>query len=290
MFKNMSEDEIRSNCRAKLDTLEVWLRRLIDSQLIKVSGDYFNFSDNLSNRLINKEIVKNVQNRISKEPERYKRNIDAILLDDAISIICNENLYQKYFKNAFLLFKCGRAEVKNCLNDLFGPRNCLAHSNPISHRDAEKIICYSNDIIDSLKEFYKANNMENEYNVPKIIKVSDSFGNVKYCEQFNTNKIGETVIDYSEIPSCFLWPEDKLTIEIEVDSSFSENEYLIKWFTSKYGYSVSNSNKFEIQVNEENVSSSFQVLCQIISNKKWHKMYNGCDDHLILVYKVLPPK
>jgi hypothetical protein len=289
MFNNMSEDEIRSCCRTKLDTLEIWLRRVIDSQLSKVSKNYFDYTDETGHRLIKSDIVKDVKLRIGKEPERYKRSIDAILLDDAISIICNEYLYKKFFSSAFKALNSNRVEVKNYLLKLYGPRNCLAHSNPISHRDAEKIICYSNDIIDSIKEFYTSINMQNEFNVPKIIRVSDSFGNVKYCEQFNTNKLGETVIDYSDKSDSYLWPGDKLIVEIEVDSSFLPNEYQIKWRVNKYAYPISTSLRLEVELTEKDVSCSFQILCEIISKKDWHKMNNGCDDYLLLVYKVLPP-
>ena len=40
----MNDAEIRSICKEKIESLEHWLRRLIEDTLTPVYGDYFNFS------------------------------------------------------------------------------------------------------------------------------------------------------------------------------------------------------------------------------------------------------
>jgi hypothetical protein len=66
---------------------------------------------------------------------------------------------------------------------LLDPRNRLYHSNPISLHEAEQVVCYSNDIIESLKQHYGAIGMQSEYNVPTNLKFSDSFGNLCFRNQ-----------------------------------------------------------------------------------------------------------
>ena len=100
MFSKLSFDEIESNCKHKLTSLEHWLRRLIDEIMTAEYGDYFNHIDKSGQHLIKKSIGENAAKRQAKEPDRYPRLIDAILLDDAIAIITNPTLYKKHFFKA----------------------------------------------------------------------------------------------------------------------------------------------------------------------------------------------
>jgi hypothetical protein len=52
-------------------------------------------------------------------------------------------------------FPHGREEARTFLVRIMETRNSLAHVNAISSRTAEQVICYSNDIIDSLKHHYR---------------------------------------------------------------------------------------------------------------------------------------
>jgi hypothetical protein len=93
MFYALTEDQIRNLCKEKIESLEHWLRRLIDEKLSTSHGDYFSYVDGAGNRLIKKSIVDELEERLKKEPTRYVRKIDAVLLSDAIDIICNPQLY-----------------------------------------------------------------------------------------------------------------------------------------------------------------------------------------------------
>lgn len=291
MFHKFNDTDIRSFCKEKLESLEYWLRRALDDTLRTSYGDYLEYTDINGNRLIKTPIVESLKSRKNTEPERYPRIIDAILLDDAIDIICNPNLYNKHFSLIFkVAFPEGRDEARTFMKRLIPGRNALAHANPISYRQAEQIVCYSNDIIDSIKTYYIARNMGNEYNVPLILKVIDSFGNVFHRNQMNTVHDGGIMKTLYTDPKFNLHVGDILTIEVEVDPSYSENDYTIKWSSAK-GIStpIPNGRKAVICITEKQVAQQFDVQCRVISNKGWHRMHLGADDFLLLYYKVLPP-
>ena len=170
------------------------------------------------------------------------------------------------------------------------PRNNLAHANSISHRQAEQIICYSNDVIDSLKNYYRDRGMHQDYNVPLILKVSDSFGNVFHRQDpnFRHEGGGGSHIKLHTNPDHVLFPGDRLTVEVEVDSAFDCDDYVIQWQPSDVSVS-SDGFKAAIRIDPQHVSLVFQVVCMVKSKFEWHRMSSGIDDSLSLLYKVLPP-
>jgi len=291
MLYKMTDSELRSLCKEKTEALEYWLRRIIDETLTADYGDYLNYSDGIGNRVIKSTLAKQISDRQALEPHRYQRYVDAILLDDAINIICNPNLYKKHFRDAFsIAFPLGSEEAKQFMQRLINPRNALSHANPISIRQAEQVICYSNDIIDSLKQFYIEKNMANEYNVPLILKVTDSFGNVFHRDQLNNVHDGGISRSFLTEPQYYLRVGDTLTLEVEVDPSFDPSEYSITWGSAK-GFSEAQppGSRLVMKVTEKQVAQQFDVQCRVTSNKDWHRMHLGADDFLLFYYKVLPP-
>ncbi|MBJ7428820.1 MAG: hypothetical protein JHD28_07685 [Bacteroidia bacterium] len=285
----MSDSELRSFCKEKLESLEYWLRRIIDETLTVNFGDYINFTDEHGNKLINSTITKSLLSRKENEPNRYPRTVDAILLEDAISIVCNPKMYNSYFFQMFQqAFPNGQIEARTFLMRLVPIRNALSHANPISLRQAEQTICYSNDIIDSLKTYYSNKNMENEYNVPLILKVTDSFGNVFHRNQLNNVHDGGIMKIFFDDPKYYLRVGDILTLEVEVDPSFDSNDYTITWASAKGIQSVSGK-KLILQISEKNVAQQFDIQCRVLSKKAWHRMHMGADDFMIFYYKVLAP-
>ena len=118
----MPDAEIRSFCKERVESLEHWLRRLIDEALTETYGNYFLCEDENNNCLIKKKLVETVLGRRQKEPTRYPRDIDAVLLDDAIDILCNPHLFGKHFKAPLAAaFPEGNAEAKT-----FFIANCRA--------------------------------------------------------------------------------------------------------------------------------------------------------------------
>lgn len=292
MLYKLTDNELRSACREKLESLEYWLRRLIDETLSATYGDYFSHVDNFGSRLVKKSIVDTLEERLKKEPGRYARKIDAVLLSDAVDIICNPALFSSHFKEALkLAFPEGRDEARTFMHRLLDARNRLAHANPISLRQSEQVICYSNDIIESLKSYYGEQGMGQEYNVPLILKVIDSFGTLLHRSQAQMTINGEILKRLDSEPSKFLRPGDTLTIEVEVDPAFDPDEYTVSWDSSPPpSKSIPNGPKAVIHITPKQVSQMFSIVCEITTKKEWHRLPNGVDDKLFLYYKVLPPR
>lgn len=290
MLYKLTDNELRNVCREKVESLEYWFRRLIDEKLSASYGDYFSHVDSTGNRLIKKSIVETLEERLKKEPDRYARKIDAVLLSDAVDIICNPNLFGPYFREPLkLAYPEGREEARTFMLRLLDPRNRLAHANPISLRQAEQVICYSNDIIESLKSHYNEQGMGQEYNVPLILKVIDSFGNVFHRNQMREVVHGGIAEMLNTKPSNYLRPGDTLTIEVEVDPAFNPDEYTVSWH-SDLGENIPDGSKAVIHITPKHVKEMFAITCIITTGKEWHRLGHNIDDRLFLYYKVLPPR
>lgn len=288
-LNTLTEHDLRHYCKKHIETLENWLRNLIDYKFSEEFGkEYFSIKEG-ENNLIKSEIQKKAIDRKSKEPDRYPRLIDATLFEDLVYIICNPSLYKRFFEESFKYsFPDGNNEARTFLTRLLEPRNKLAHSNPISVRQAEQIICYSNDIIDSIKQFYIINKMNKEFNVPSIIKIIDSKGN---CIYPNQNNEGNRIFDISKHSQNTLFPGDNITLEVEIDSSFGRSDYEIYW---QKNHTVVNEfhdlTKISIDILTKDICQTFYVECFLKTKNEWHKYHNSYDDEICLVYKVLPNK
>jgi len=290
MFYALTEDQIRDLCKQKIESLEHWLRTLIDEKLSASHGDYFSCVDGAGNRLIKKSIVDALEDRLKKEPTRYSRKIDAVLLSDAIDIICNPQLYGTFAPGLASAFPEGREEARTFMYRLLDPRNRLYHSNPISLHEAEQVVCYSTDMVESLKQHYGAIGMQSEYNVPTILKFSDSFGNEYFRNQM-IDMAGGVLMDLSNQPTSVLWPGDVLTVEIEVDSAFDPTDYAISW--TCFGVSlqpIASGRKAIIAITTAHVALRMYIQCYIRTKNEWHRMVAGLDDKLEVCYKVRPPR
>lgn len=288
ILNSYSESELRNASRETIETLEYWLRRVVDKTLSDSYGpEYLNFTDNNGNRIINKSIKDNIEKNFKKEENRYTRMIDASLLDSLIDIICNPNLYKNHFRQVFEdAFPEGNYEARTFMSRLISPRNNLSHANPISIRQVEQILCYSHDIIDSIKKYYYAKNQQMSYNVPRFIHFKDSFGNEKFFDQ---NTEGHPMVGFTQDQRYVLRPGDYLSIEIMVDESFKETEYSIFWRSTKKFPDFGNVKKISFKIEPHHVCESISFHCAIVSNKEWHRMREGYDDLLLIFYKVLPP-
>jgi hypothetical protein len=289
LFSRFSEQELRQESRIHLETLELWLRRLVVDQVSPVKGEGFlNSVDEKGNRFLKKDKIEKIENRMFKEPARYPRMIDAVLLDELIYIICHPEHYKNFFLLVFKRWFIGEAHVRHVLTTLVDPRNRLSHANAISLRQSEQIICYTNDIIDCLKEYYLVVNKSSSYNAPSIIRIWDNFGNVNVVQQPIVNL---RVYSFTQNPKFFLRPGDVLTIEIEIDPTFPLNECKIYW-NWPTGYSIPDNDaektKLILPLSNGDVSETCQIVCRVKSNKDWHR-FGEHDDGCVFNYTVLPP-
>lgn len=287
-FRHLNEEQKRSICKIRIENLEIWLRRLVHESLSKEYGNnYLEHRDKDNNYLVDPKIIKRIKSSMKQDTKIFPRCIDAFYLTELINIICKSDLYNKLFKDPFAkAFPSGRNEAEIFLMRLKDPRNPLSHANTISNRQAEQIICYCGDIIDSLKEYYSKMGAEHEYNVPRIIKVTDSFGNTIHLHEIeNLSFAWKLNRDYKND----LRPGDTLGVEIEIDPSFEPSSYTIEWRINGHNINeYNNKTKISLDIEAKHTTTVFCVGCYIISNKIWHK-HGNWDDDIEIFYKVLPP-
>lgn len=291
MINILDIDKARSECRNIIENLEIWIRNIIDIELTdKYGANYWDYIDSEGNRLISNGIIKDAKIRYEKEPERYSRFIDALLLDDVIKIICNLKLYKSVFRDILSkAYPDGNNEARTFLNRLVPIRNKLYHANPISNHEAVQVMSYSNDVINSIKNYYKKKNMERKYNAPTIIKVTDSFGNQFIASQIKRNNTGRGLCDTRTKNDVAISPGDQIVIEVEIDPSFNRNDYTINWVFDKKDFSKyeENSNRLLLNVENKHIRTDFAIYCLIKSKKEWHRC-GDVDDAIGILYEIIP--
>ena len=177
----------------------------------------------------------------------------------------------------------GLEEAREFLERLIPIRNALSHSNPISVRQAEQAICYSHDFIEGIKEYYKEKGLEQVWTIPRILKIKDSLGNV-YDNPTDKNAGGSIFQPLQEIRYG-----DTYSVNIDIDSSFSTDEYDIIWKNQNIQINEFNNCKnFVITFKEVDVSQNHTIRCIVKSHKPWHK-YQFYDCEITLMFPVLPP-
>lgn len=279
---------LREKCRSRIEAIELWMRRIITEELTAVFGSNFINYQSLSQvYLIKKEIRDNINQRYNSSPASFPRPIDAAFFENLIDILCNPSHYDNYFKKYFVgvyppTMSNSTIHLKFCLERLKNIRNNLSHANSINVRDAEFVLSLTTEHVESFKQFYNMQGKQKEYNVPQIIKITDSFGNVVIRKDFQNYEWH----DFSNDPKCVLRPGDTLSIEVEVDPSYIDAKYQFRFGGTNQDYSYKNKLIYVIQ--NHDVDARKQINCQIRSDKDWHKQFN-MDDQLIICYKVLPP-
>ncbi len=289
MLYNYSEEEIRSKSRLSIESMEKWARTLIDSKLSEVYGeDYFHAQEN-GNNLIKNEIVEKAENMKKNNNGRFPKLIDTLFLDEIITILCKESLYKKFFKPCLdYIYPDGNSEARTFLKRIIPIRNKLSHSNPISIREAEQAICYSNDFVDGVKEYMKDIGKQKIYNVPNIIRINDSLGHEFYPNKDKRVEVID-IMNKNEDDLQEFNIEDRYTIYLTLDPSFDEKEYNIEWqISGRDIVEFKNKKQINLTIKEDYVGEEAYLVCTIVSNKKWHR-YSIHDQKIIFSFRVLPP-
>lgn len=285
MYHEYTQEELRQYCRNNIESLEIWARRLIHEKMVEKYGDnYVNKQLKDGNYVVKAEIRKHIQGMMAKEPTRFHRAVDTLFIDQVIYFLCHPVWYKCLFKPALdYIYPQGNDEAREYLSRLVPIRNPLSHSNPITMHDVERAICYSHDFIEGLKKYYKDNGEEKVWNVPRIIRIKDSFGNV--FENPRDGILGQTIFMIKNEMHC----GDVYSIEIEIDAAFKEDEYQIKWGMSNHNCNeFDNSTKFTIKFDINDVSEKNYINCKLISKEEWHK-YRNYDNKIAIGFTVLPP-
>ena len=287
MYYSFNAEELRSIAKRAIESFELWARRLIDIQLSNAYGvDWYNYSDN-GTSLIKKELNEHIREMMERDSSRCPRAVDTLFLDDIIYLLCREDLYKRFFRDALIYaFPQGRDELRVFLTRLIPIRNKLNHANHISVREAEKAICYTNDFIDSLKEYYKREGFERMYNVPQVIRVADSFGNEFQDGQISRNSTGRGHCTPNENRDVITVGEP-FSIEVNIDPSFDNTTYSVKWLFNNQWY---DGNKLTVIPDVSAIRIDFTIYCHVTSNEHdWHRC-GDVDDSVAITYKVVPPR
>lgn len=279
----MIEGERKDLARRHLDSAESWLRRIIESKLSVQHGP--NYLDEAAGcKVISKDIRRQINQRYLSDRTRFPRLIDAADLGHAIAIALHPELYPQNFRDPLqLAFPEGAAEARTFLNRLEEIRNKLAHGGTCSLRDLERAICYSNDLIDSIKQHFREQNLERQFNVPTFIRVADNRGNEFHLAHDPNRQIH--FFDVRQEGKGDLYIGDELVIEAEVDPNFVG--YTTDWLT----FSGDNGHGLPMRLRIENkhVGIQFIVRINVRSSEAWHRLHGGIDDAVELHYRVLPP-
>lgn len=288
MYHSIPENELRSICRINLEAFEKWARTIIHSELSKHLGDnYFDIELSPDVPVVKKSIRQKTAVLMREQPQRFKRKIDTLFLDEIIYLLCRNDLYKLYFKSFLdIIYPDGNAEARTFLNRLIPIRNSLSHSNPISMRDAERCICYTNDFIDGVKQYYQDKGEERVFNTPNAIKLNDSLGNEfllnkdKSFELIEINRPGTKQLHQFNVG-------ERYSAWLTLDPSFNSDSYLFNWHV-ECGRYLGDSSRLEVEITEDMIRESCPIYCTIKSNKSWHR-YNGYDQQFAIVFQVLPP-
>lgn len=287
----LTETELRDFCRHHIDTFENWSRRIIDETFKDSYGsDYFNYMISTDQPLIKSEIKKRIEKRVSDNPGRFPRKIDAILLEDIEYFLCRDDLYSNHFKAILEPFYSGILEVRKVLERLIPIRNKLSHGNTISIHEAEQCVCYTGDFIDTYKQHYIAIGKDRDYNVPVFLRIKDSLGNDIVREN---SRYSWEIHFYGHLaPKIQLRSGDSYKLWVEVDSSFDSSFYEIVWVVKQDFTTVikkGTGNVIEFTLNNKHVSYAPEINISLVTKRDWHR-FHEVDDVIKLNYKqVLPP-
>ena len=285
MYYEYTEEQLRAFCRTSIETFEIWARRFIHEILIAKYGQNYLYAQLPSGvYIVGKYVSKQVERMIQKDPARFPRKIDTLFVENIVDVLCNDKLYKEDFKDILLTqYPQGKEEVRTFLTRIADIRNYLSHANPISIRQAEQAVCYSHDFIDCIKQYYKNRGEEQMWNVPKIIKVKDSLGNV-FDNIVENLSVGASVV----IPQTLQCGE-RYTVEIEIDTSFKFDEYAIVWrMGRKNTAEFEGKTKFTVDLTPQVVGQTTIISCTVIQKKEWHKFGNH-DSCVNIHLTVLPP-
>jgi len=292
MYHNFTQDELRTFCKVQLEAFEKWARLFIDKILSSELGKEYFFEKNCDgNYKIKKSLVNSVIQKMEEDPVRFNIPINCLFLEDIIYLLCKEDFYREHFKaHLEKHYPEGKNELSTFLKRLVPIRNKLSHSNPISVREVEQCICYSNDFIDAVKDYFAMTNQNKDFNVPTIIRVNDSLGN-----EYNIveGRRGERVdiVDTTTGEINVFHEGDTLSIELTMDPSFAENEYSIEWPMStdkqRYVEITEAGKKVTIKIEGPNIGEEVVFFCRVVSNKNWHR-YTNYDQQLIFHFTAHP--
>jgi len=249
----------------KIRTLESWMRRVI-WYVKSEKTDFENKSTYIK--------IKGEANKLQvSNPEKYPRWVDALHFIEALTLIALIKDLQD-LDPVLAKFIKGKRES---LNDT---RNNLFHHRAISTKCLNGLLYISDSLIELIQKYFMEENREREFNVPTIVFVRDGWGR----ELNRTSNLS--------FPEKTIYVGDKIDIRVEIDSSYSNEDYSLTWLRHNSGMGVmptiaKDTNHLEYEISDSDVSVLTIIRCRVIQSKGWHK-HGNYDDELSIPFKILP--
>jgi len=276
----MGRAEREEIARRFVTSAEEWLRKLVHYELSQRFGSTYIAAGNFGQKL-----VKSVAEKLKSLPPGT-RQVDATTFEQVVSIVCHPDHWKSSFEPAIRpAFPPGSDAARFYLEQLVGIRNDVSHGRGCDSRQVEKAICYTNDLTDAIKSYFRKISMDREFDVPMFVQYDDNRGNHSDLSGVSTN-INNRIIDWRRIARGVLRPGDTLVAEVEVDATFSKDDYTVLWLHSAGGYG--DGTRATIEITPAFVGEQFEISFELRATKEWHRAF-GMDDRLTLIYKVLPP-
>lgn len=289
MLLNFTDEQLRQVCRTHIESLEKWARLLLGKVLTKEYGADFIHSKNPDGNLnFKKSLVEKADRMIADEPGRFPTPLDTLFLEDIVYLLTRKDIFELMKPTAIDFYPEGKEELRTFLERVIPIRNKLSHTNPFSVRDAERAVCYSNDFTDFVKQYFAKNNMEKEFNIPMILKVTDSLGNEKISDGKEPNGIMSiSLTDPTTKEKKVFYKGEQFSVILEMDPSFPEGDYDINW-PKMDGVEVhENGKKIIVTIGDNLIGEETSLCCRIVSHNTWHR-YNSYDQTLLIRFKAIP--
>ena len=290
MYYRYSDEELRTICRNHIENFEKWTRIFIHNVLSeKISDNYFHAKGVDGNYKMKKSVVEKADKMMADEPLRFPTPLDTLFVEDIIYILCKPDFYRDYFYPYLHdMYPDGNNELRTFLERLIPIRNKLSHTNPFSIREAEQCVCYSNDFIDCIKEYYKMTGKEKEFNIPTIIRVNDSLGNEYLIKENGILSFQSIdIISPDSKQKKVFYLGEKFSLNLTLDPSFSEDSYTLNW-SPKQGIEIlDNGKRVDVTITKDLIGERSSITCKLITTNEWHK-YPGYDQQLLITFKALP--
>ena len=284
----MAPDEMdrigrEETARRNVDAAENWLRKIIHYELSKSLGPNYLSVEGV----IKKELIRQAEEKTRQLGTAVLRPVDTTTFEQAIYLITHPTLFSDFFRASLSdAYPLGREQALLYLRRLKDIRNDVSHGRGSTARQVEQAACYANDLIDSLKAYFRKIGMDQTYDVPMIVRFIDNRGNESHLQDLSTN-VHLRILDLRPSGRADLYPGDVLVAEVEVDQSYDESEYHLFWRVT--GSSRAQERKARFQLENRHVSEQFELIFDVVSKRDWHRQ-SGVDDRLTLLYRVLPPR
>ena len=288
MYYQYSEEELRTICRAHIENFEKWARIFIHNILSeKLAADYFHAKGDDGKYRMKKSFVEKSDKMIAADPLRFQTPVDTLFVEDIIYILCKDDFFRDYFSSYMCkMYPEGCNELRTFLRRLIPIRNKLSHTNPFSIREAEQCVCYCNDFIECIKEYYKTMGKDKDFNIPTIIRVNDSLGNEYLIKD---GRAGEnmTIIDPNTMQKKVFYLGEKFNLNLTLDPSFTEDTFSLNWQNKEGIEILDNGKRINVTITNNLIGEDVLLICRLVTNNEWHR-FSGYDQQLLIKFKALP--